>query len=1468
MSKSISLFLYTHKVKKVGVNMAEIDRLEVQIHAQATKANNALDSLTSKLQVLSNSLSRINGSGLNGLANGVQRLGTAMQTMNNVRTADFSRLARNIERLGNINTSSLNSAASSMSHLTRSFNQLGTVSVNAQQVGELAKSISRFGSIDFSNLRNVDFTKLTSEIRELANGLSKTPEVSRNTISLINAVSKLASAGADTRLTANSLGYLAREMRTAVTTLSSVGSVSDNLISFTTAIGQLASAGARTGVTTRNLGTLAIELKKFMQTMASAPAVSNNVIQMTNALANLANQGGRVGSASNSIIRGLNNISTAMTRTKKNTLSLAAAFGKLYASYWLVIRGLKKMWSSIEGSMDYVETFNYFSVAMDKIGKEFGGQFKEYGYDSAEAYANSFSERLEELTTKMTGYSIGDNGELMSSNKIGLGLDPNQLMQFQAQVSSVTNSVGLIGETSVNVSKALSMLSSDMSSLFNMDLSSVMGNLQSGLIGQSRALYKYGIDITNATLQQYAYNYGIEKSVSKMNQAEKMQLRMLAILDQSKVAWGDQANTINSVANQWRIFKQQIANVGRTIGNLFLPIVQKVLPYVNGLIIAINKLLTSLGFKIHGGSWLKDIMDGISGGSAVDDLEGITDETEDMADGLDNASKSAKKLQGMLQKFDELNNISTQDSSSSGGSDSNKGSNSNIDLSGAIADSLADYESVWDKALKDSENKAETIANNIIGAFKKGDYKGIGTYISTGISNALKKINWKNAYNNARNFGTGLANFLNGLITPDLFGTLGNTVASTLNTALYALNSFGKTFDWKNFGISIATGINDFFKTFDFTTFADTINVWVRGALTSAITLLKETDFEEIGKKIGIFLSELDLSTYIPLLAELLWEAIKGAFDLVKGLFEEAPLETSLLLAFATLKFTGLGKLIATKIATSIAQAISAKLGGVGIATALKTAISTAWTSLGGLGGILTTDLGVIVGAGTFTEIALTVATGLVGAIAAAIGGFELGKIIGKALFPDDADYYNNFSWDDFFKTITSDFETSVEAWKMMFSDMWKPIIDNIFNFDTTLDLFDGASHWLGKISEDFKKNDWGAIGTDIVNGIIGGLLGAISFVTEPFSDLFAWIFDGICGVFGIHSPAKEMEPIGKNILLGIVEGFKDKVKEFDKAIKDWFNNGVKPWFTNKRWLDLYNTIKTALVEKWNEVTKYWDGKKALSEVKTTYENFKEKVKEKWKEVENYWNGKSALAKVKTTYENFKAKVEEKWKEVKKYWKDDKGVLEEVKTTYENFKSKVEEKWTDVTNYWDTERPGLSEITAGVSDLKGALKTKWEELKTWWDKNKPSLSEITANIKLPHLKVEWDTEGVAAKALQKLGLKGYPNFSVSYYAQGGFPEDGWFRANHGEIMGKFDNGQSVVANNRQITEGIAIAVNKGNQENNMLMRQEIALLQRQNELLVGILEKETGISSNDIFNSVRKSAREYSNRTGNPAFDY
>lgn len=110
--------------------------------------------------------------------------------------------------------------------------------------------------------------------------------------------------------------------------------------------------------------------------------------------------------------------------------------------------------------------------------------------------------------------------------------------------------------------------------------------------------------------------------------------------------------------------------------------------------------------------------------------------------------------------------------------------------------------------------------------------------------------------------------------------------------------------------------------------------------------------------------------------------------------------------------------------------------------------------------------------------------------------------------------------------------------------------------------------------------------------------------------------------------------------------------------------------------------------------------------------------------------------------------------------------------------------------------------------------------------------------------------------------------NVQTYAVGGFPEDGWFRASHGEIMGQFDNGKSVVANNNQITEGISLAVQEGNRENNSLMRQEISLLQRQNDILIGILKKEFGITKTQIGEAAREYSKEFLDTKGYPAYAF
>ena len=87
------------------------------------------------------------------------------------------------------------------------------------------------------------------------------------------------------------------------------------------------------------------------------------------------------------------------------------------------------------------------------------------------------------------------------------------------------------------------------------------------------------------------------------------------------------------------------------------------------------------------------------------------------------------------------------------------------------------------------------------------------------------------------------------------------------------------------------------------------------------------------------------------------------------------------------------------------------------------------------------------------------------------------------------------------------------------------------------------------------------------------------------------------------------------------------------------------------------------------------------------------------------------------------------------------------------------------------------------------------------------LSEFIDHLDNAFTKFELDLRMIAV-SIESLKNTMANGMGIPTYAVGGFPEDGWFRASHGEIMGQFDNGQSVVANNDQITAGIAQAVSQ------------------------------------------------------------
>lgn len=639
---------------------------------------------------------------------------------------------------------------------------------------KLANSLTNFQkslSIDTSKL-----TSISNSIQSIANAASSMNASGiKNISTLTNSINRMG------KIDTSGLSRISSALKTFSTDMAGtkVDGVGD-IASIASSISRL--GGVASGRAITNIPLLAKNLKQLFTTLSTAPNVSENIIRMTNALAGLASTGAASGRAANSLGRNLNTYTASTKRATKSTFSLAAAFGRFYATYFLVIRGIKSLWKSIEGTTDYIEAFNYYTVAFNKVGKEWGKDFEKFGYDNAEDYAQSFGNRVNELLGKMSGLKVDVDGGLISESGMkNLGLNLQEITQYASQLASITNSLGQTGEVTTAISKSMTMLAGDISSLFNVDFSTVAINLQSGLIGQSRALYKYGIDITNATLQTYAYRYGIEKAVSEMSQAEKQQLRLLAILDQSKVSWGDLANTINSPSNMIRQFTNNVKEAGMVLGQLFIPVLQKVLPVINGVVIAIKRLLVSvanlLGIKIDFSSF----------GQGV---SGYNEDLEDTADALDKVGTSAKNAQSGIRAFDKLKVISTPKSSGSGSGAGGAG----IDLTKEIMDATAEYEKVWQEAFDKMQNTAMGWADKIEKLFEpvkklfkdlfNGDFfeagqdlSGIVTGIFNWMSDAIASVDW---YQIGKNIGQ----FLAGIDWTAVFTSAGNFIETAIDAAI------------------------------------------------------------------------------------------------------------------------------------------------------------------------------------------------------------------------------------------------------------------------------------------------------------------------------------------------------------------------------------------------------------------------------------------------------------------------------------------------------------------------------------------------------------------------------------------------------------------------------------------------------------------------------------------------------------
>lgn len=841
-----------------------IDQLAIEI-TSSVKGEKKLRNFANALNDLAYVSSGINTSKLQSVAVDIRAITKSFEgfSANNVKN-----FANSLGRLSQIDPGKLggfDSLSKSIMNLTTA-----TSGIDLSGITRLTNSLARLSKSDMKGFDGSALQKIANTVTGLVGSLANSEQVDANITRLVGSIAKLADSGNHIGNVTTELPKIGSSLTKLIKDLQGVGTINEGIIKLVDGIARLTNAGKKAAEVTNSLDKFGDAVIRLVKKLQGVGDINVNLANTIQGLGNMAQGGLKFGSVMQQTathtsnlgehlkslgsivwrtISPFNSFSEKLGHAKKQSKGLASTIGLLYAKYWLLKRGIMAAGKMTGSAQDYIEAFNYFNVALNRVGEDSKDQYKRFGYDNATEYAQSFQDRFTKLQKTMTGYDVNSRtGDLNYTGERNLGLNIKDVMQYQAQVAQISNSVGQLGEVSIMASKAMSMIAADLSSLTNTDLVQVQENLVSGFNGMTRAVYKYGINITQANLQQIAYNHGVNTSVAKLSMAAKQQLRLIGILEQSKVAWGDLNRTLNQPANMLRRLQAGFANLARTIGSLFVPLLNVVYPVLNAIVSVLQQffewIAKLLGVKMP---------DMSSAFKMPDNMGEAADDSGKVADNTGKAAKNAKKLNDNIQGFDEINKLQADnDNSGNGGGGGGAGGLGDVDLSKDIANLLSQLEKEWGKNFEDKVAKiAERIKKALLDGWNKGgDFTDLGKKFGKWITDGLEKIPWKKIQKTIRKIVKSFATFINGAFKGADWNVIGNTIAQAFNTIVDALYTWWDTIDWLDLGKRLATGVNSVVRNFKWKKFGAMLGAKLRGMIQFAFGFITTIDFKALGKKI------------------------------------------------------------------------------------------------------------------------------------------------------------------------------------------------------------------------------------------------------------------------------------------------------------------------------------------------------------------------------------------------------------------------------------------------------------------------------------------------------------------------------------------------------------------------------------------------------------------------------------------
>lgn len=634
------------------------------------------------------------------------------------------------------------------------------------------------------------------------------------------------------------------------------------------------------------------QVNKIKKSLASALSSTSAVTGLKTQFSGISKLCTEVASAFRRVSKAEEDESNSSKKNEKQTSKLTTAKRALKTALKKVvstIAGLIKKIGSLSLKMGECASkgIGLKSVFQTLTGLSIGNVFA-----TALKEANDYVEILNMFNT-ITGESAESMGKFVDAVQEMYGLDPKTVMRMSSEFYNLTDAIEAPAAVSDKMAQGLSNISVNVASLFDYDIEQVSENMISGMQGMTKAVRKYGLDLRMATLEQTALAYGLEIDADSTSEANRQALRYLTIIKQTTKSTGDFAKTIESPANQLRVLKEQFTQLARSIGNFFLPVLQSVLPYLNGIIMAIRTILQFV-------ATLAGIQD-ISFGGATDEADALADSVNGVGSAVEDTKKKTKEL---LAPFDELNVLNEQKNSSDSG-----GAGSGELLDPTLAKAIEDI----DVGLTEVRMKANDVRDAILeffgleidpngdlsvvvgGYFDRlqqalaaGDYETFGATIADilneGIYWGVDNINWETLGPKIETSIGHVTDTINGFLNEYDWNYTGRLIANGINIAVNSIDTFVTGFDWSALGSGVCDTINGVLQTTDWSKISQTISDLIIAAFDLVISFVNEIDWLALGEAIVDLICGIKWKELLKKVFEFIETVLGGLLSFVIGI--------------------------------------------------------------------------------------------------------------------------------------------------------------------------------------------------------------------------------------------------------------------------------------------------------------------------------------------------------------------------------------------------------------------------------------------------------------------------------------------------------------------------------------------------------------------------------------------------------